>query len=73
MAGRVRMVGTAANALTALVLWPVFRSSVSGMSPPNALGWAAGTTALVILTLALAASGPVNVDRAVERPDQTLL
>ncbi len=51
-----RMVGTAANALTALVLWPVFKSPAPGWTPPNALGWAAGTTALVIVSLALAAS-----------------
>ena len=51
-----RMVGTAANALTALLLWPIFKSATTGMSPPNTLAWAAGTTAACIMAAALAAS-----------------
>jgi len=55
-----RMVGTAANALTALLLWPMFKSATAGMKPPmfppNSLAWAAGTTALIIVVVAFAAS-----------------
>jgi MFS family permease len=55
-----RMIGTAANALTALLLWPMFKSVTTGMKPPmfppNSLAWAAGTTALIIVVVAFAAS-----------------
>ena len=51
-----RMVGTAANALTTLLFWPMFLSSIEGIKSPGAMALAAGTTALIILILALGGS-----------------
>jgi hypothetical protein len=50
------MVGTAANALTGLVLAGLFAKMYPSMPPPHRLAWAAGTTAAISTVLALAAS-----------------
>jgi hypothetical protein len=46
-----RMVGTAFNPLTTIVLAPLFLSSIAGLSRSAAIAWAAGTVALLVYGL----------------------
>jgi MFS family permease len=48
-----RMFGTAANALTGLLLAPIFRSSVAGLTLPGSLAYASGAAALIIIAVAV--------------------
>ena len=50
-----RMFGTSANALTGLVLGPLFLRSLDGVSRPGSLAYAAGCTALVVCSVGLLA------------------
>lgn len=51
-----RMVGTAANALTGMLLAPVFRNAISGLTLPGSLAYASGTAALAIILVAVVAT-----------------
>ncbi len=48
-----RMFGTAANALTGLLLQPAFSSAISGIRLPTSLAYASATTSLIVLVIAL--------------------
>jgi hypothetical protein len=51
-----RMIGTSANALTGLLFGPLFLSSMTGMTRPGSLAYAAGVTALIVYAVGLIAS-----------------
>jgi hypothetical protein len=51
-----RMIGTSANALTGLVFGPIFLSSLTGMTRPASLAYAAALTALIVYFVGLVAS-----------------
>ncbi|MSR57838.1 MAG: MFS transporter [Planctomycetaceae bacterium] len=51
-----RMVGTSANALTGLVFGPLFLSSLTGMTRPGSLAYAAALTVLIVYAIGLFAS-----------------
>jgi MFS family permease len=51
-----RMIGTSANALTGLLLGPLMLSSLSGLTRPGSLAYAAAGTALLVYAVGLAAS-----------------
>lgn len=51
-----RMIGTSANALTGLVFGPIFLSSMTGITRPASLAYAAALTALIVYAVGLIAS-----------------
>src|SRR5204863_4752770 len=51
-----RMIGTSANALTGLVLGPIFLSQLTGMTRPGSLAYAAAATASIVYAVGLIAS-----------------
>lgn len=51
-----RMIGTSANALTGLVFGPIFLSSMTGISRPSSLAYAAALTAAIVYAMGLIAS-----------------
>jgi MFS family permease len=51
-----RMFGTAANALTGLLFWPMLQEHVKGMSRPGTLAYAAAATALIVYAVGVVAS-----------------
>jgi hypothetical protein len=48
-----RMFGTAANALTGLLLAPLFMSTMTGLSNPAALAYGSAATALIVILIAV--------------------
>lgn len=64
-----RMVGTSANALTGLVLGPMFLASMTNLTRPGSLAYAAGATALIVYAIGLTASFWLPEPAAEELPE----